>query len=308
MRYLTILVLCIGSTVFAQDTTSIEHHLPNHEFYLGVQSVFRNSNSFSNGFHLGGRYTFNHNWTIQASTVLSPIQALDVTRNQTLKEVYRTNGSTLLPWYNHSKIAAIFRIQSNEMRTRSCVGSRIKKHRYTGIKLGYQYLQQTLHPRIGGIDYYQTDTSATGEEIYVSGYKSHLLAAGIQHIATRTSAKSTSRVISQLDILYAAQYGFSKIIHSTDGSYDHYPAEMMSASTWRWGAQTSFTYERFGIGHLGFYCTAEIAWTPMPHYKSKFIYYVPRGGEGTYPYMVALQLGVVYRVKRASEGSGKMIH
>lgn len=308
MRHLSIIAFFIGSTVCAQDSTSSQHRLPDHEFYLGIQSVYRNSHSFSNGFHLGGRYAFNHNWTIQASSVISPIQALDVTRNQTLKEVYQTNGSTLLPWYNHSKVAAIFSIQSNEIRTRSFGGSTMARHRYTGIKLGYQYLQQTLHPRIGGIDYYQNDTSASGEEIYVSGYKSHLLAAGIQHITTRSSEKSTSRVISQFDVLYAAQYGFSKIIHHTDGSYDHYPAEMLSASTWRWGAQASVTYERFGSGHWGFYGTAEIAWTPIPHYRPNILYYAPRGGENTYPYMIALQLGVVYRIKRVSEGYDRTIH
>lgn len=298
MRYLTILVLCIGSTVFAQDSTSSRLRPPNHEFYLGMKSAYRNSSSFSNGFHLGGRYSFNHNWMIQASTVISPIQSLDITRNNALKDTYGTKGYLLLPWYNHSTVATVIRVRSGVIRTRSFNGRTTLKYHQTGIKLGYQYLQQTLRSRFGGIDYYQTDTTASGEEIYVSGYKSHILTAGIQQITTYSSEKSTFRIISQMNVLYAAKRGFSTIIHRNDGSYSHYSAiENIHSPKWQWGAQASVTCERFGTGHWGFYCSAEIAWTPMPGYKAKSIYYVPRGGEGTFPGMVALQLGVVYRIK-----------
>lgn len=305
MRNLTIIFACASFMANAQQSPIPETTLPEYKeptkplatvFQGGLQSTYCFNGGIMTGVALGTRTSITRKLAVQANTVLSLLKVADRSRFHN-EQTFGTRDARLYTWFNYSNADLLWTVRNSEMRVAAKSGGKII-HRSSHIKAGYMHYQQTLWNNMGSPEFFQTDTTNYGGGIYVKGFHSEIVSAGLQQVSSRETRKGTLRTVLYADALYGFKRKLPTIVAREDGSFGNYTDNSyFPGYEEKWGWRAGISCEYYGKGHWGAYWKAEFAKIPIPKYYATSRYYVPRGGEGIQPYIVSIQLGAVYRLQ-----------
>lgn len=296
MKYLlNLVVFTTSSFIFAQSTTS-EILKQVTEFYAGDQYDDRFLHGYNLSFMGGGTIQASERWAFQFHVASTPFISMDQNRKQMVQDYLRTQDYDATPLYFQSKANVSYIIRKSLVSSIK-KGETIHRHRYTSLYAGYQFQQQSYFSN-QGLDYYQTAITSDSEGVYVTGYRIQVAALGLRIATTRQRNNSTIRWIVNAGLLYGTDQLNCETILKNDGTAEKYRWDRDEfGGRGNLGFETGIQLLYYPKGHWGMMTGMEYNYTPLPWYRYRNNFFVPRGGTGIRQTAFAFKLGVAYRLQ-----------